>query len=331
MKPPTASTTDGAVCDSSPAAAVNERIIVGEEEGRQYQSQAIPTLPSSASSRLRVVNDPNDGVQTHTSTLADSKPTIPMSEQLHPSKTAVSTSPSMLVQRPYSSFSKSQKWMIVVISSLAGIFSPISSSIFVPALPVLVQEFQRSTEELNLTMTLYLIFQAITPSFWGSLSDSIGRRPIYIITLIIYIGACIGLALTPTSTYWLLIVLRCLQAAGASSVIAIGAGCVSDISTPEERGTFLGVFSGLSMLGPALGPTLGGILVYALSWRWIFWILAIACGAVTVVLFLLVLVVVVIVSPFSHHVLLTDYFSFFSLPLTACHQLLPRDSTLRRR
>lgn len=69
-------------------------------------------------------------------------------------------------------------------------------------------------------------------------------------------------------------------------MIAIGAGCVADIATPEERGTFLGLFGGLSLLGPALGPLLGGILVYALSWRWIFWILTIACSVTTIVLFL---------------------------------------------
>lgn len=153
---------------------------------------------------------------------------------------------------------------------------------------------------LHLTeLSLPRVFQGLTPSFWGSLSDSIGRRPVYIMTLSIYVGACIGLALTPTSTYWLLLVLRMVQATGGSAVIAIGSGCVSDIATPGERGKYMGLFSALSMAGPAIvstffgstsaplptnaacvlqGPVLGGILSYALSWRWIFWILAIGCG-----------------------------------------------------
>ncbi|KAJ9109769.1 hypothetical protein QFC19_001999 [Naganishia cerealis] len=70
-----------------------------------------------------------------------------------------------------------------------------------------------------------------------------------------------------------------VQATGGSAVIAIGSGCVSDIATPEERGKYMGLFSALSMAGPAIGPVLGGILSFALSWRWIFWILAIGCGA----------------------------------------------------
>lgn len=135
--------------------------------------------------------------------------------------------------------------------------------------------------------SIYILFaEGLTPSFFGSLADSIGRRPVYILTLTIYVLACIGLALTPTSAYWLLMVLRCLQATGGSAVIAIGSGCIGDIATPEERGGYIGLFSAVSMGGPAIGPVLGGIMAYSLSWRWIFWLLAIACGINVVVMIL---------------------------------------------
>ena len=107
----------------------------------------------------------------------------------------------------------------------------------------------------------------MTPSFWGSLSDTYGRRPIYVTTLAIYVASCIGLACTPTSAYWLFLVLRILQATGGSAVIAIGSGCIADIADPEERGTFMGLFSAISMLGPAIGPVLGGILAQTVGWR----------------------------------------------------------------
>lgn len=113
--------------------------------------------------------------------------------------------------RPYSAFPQSTKWLIVALGGAAGIFSPISSNIFVPAIPTLAQEFKRSEQDISLAVTVYLIFQATTPSLFGSLSDSYGRRPIYIGTLALYIGANIGLALMPTSAYWLLLFLRALQ------------------------------------------------------------------------------------------------------------------------
>ena len=94
------------------------------------------------------------------------------------------------------------------------------------------------------------ILQGLAPTIWGSLSDHLGRRIIFLATLSLYIGACIGLALTPTSAFWLLMLLRCIQSAGGSSVIAIGAGCVSDIATREERAGYLGIFSAGTMIGP---------------------------------------------------------------------------------
>ena len=57
---------------------------------------------------------------------------------------------------------------------------------------------------------------------WGTISDYFGRRPIMVACLLVLSLSCIGLALVPTSAYWLLIVLRCLQAAGSASTIAIG-------------------------------------------------------------------------------------------------------------
>lgn len=86
-----------------------------------------------------------------------------------------------------------------------------SSNIFVPAIPTLAEQFNRGEEQISLAVTVYLVFQAITPSFFGSMSDSFGRRPVYVLTLTLYLGANIGLALCPTSAFWLLLVLRALQ------------------------------------------------------------------------------------------------------------------------
>lgn len=76
----------------------------------------------------------------------------------------------------------------------------------------------------NLTVTVFMIFQAVSPSFWSSMADTRGRRPVYLATLLVYVLACIGLAMV--TNYPMLLAFRMLQAFGASSVIAIGAGTI---------------------------------------------------------------------------------------------------------
>ncbi|KAL1870910.1 hypothetical protein VTK73DRAFT_2365 [Phialemonium thermophilum] len=176
---------------------------------------------------------------------------------------------------PFSAFSIRQKWGIVFLASMAGIFGPISSNIYVPSIPQITKDFHQSTQRVDLTLTIYLVFQATSPSVFSGLSDSLGRRPILVFCLLIYTGACVGIALTPVSKFGLLLFLRAVQAIGGSPAIGTGAGTIGDIATPGERGRFMGLFQGVALVGPAFGPVLGGILVEYLSWRWIFWVLAI--------------------------------------------------------
>ncbi|KAI9246064.1 major facilitator superfamily domain-containing protein [Phascolomyces articulosus] len=171
--------------------------------------------------------------------------------------------------------------MICLIVSYAGLVSPFSGTIYYPALTQISQDFNVSVSLVNLTVTVYMIFQALSPSFWGPLSDLVGRRPVYIGTLTVLVGICIGLAKAPS--YTALIVLRMFHAFGASSTIALGAGVISDFSTPAERGGYFSIFGSCQMISTTVGPVLGGVLSEELTWRWVFWILLIM-GAVGLIL-----------------------------------------------
>jgi len=178
--------------------------------------------------------------------------------------------------KPYSIFTHGEKWFIVLLASSAGIFSPLTANIYLPAIPVMAAAFHKSTELINVTVTVYMVFQGITPMFWGTIADKVGRRPIFIACLLTLCLSCMGLALTPTNAYWLLLLLRCLQASGSASTVALGAGVIGDIADRAERGGFFGLYSMGPMVGPCIGPVIGGVLADKLGWRSIFWFLCIS-------------------------------------------------------
>jgi MFS family permease len=102
--------------------------------------------------------------------------------------------------------------------------------------------------------------------------------------MVVLVGSSIGLALTPTSAYWLLMLLRCGQSGGSASTIALGAGVISDIAHIREKGTFFGAFNVGPMLAPVIGPLIGGVLSQHLGWRSLFWALTIgSSGCLTAI------------------------------------------------
>ncbi|KAK7998230.1 hypothetical protein PG989_006270 [Apiospora arundinis] len=179
----------------------------------------------------------------------------------------------------YSVFTTWQKRAIVLGAAAGAFFSPLTAQIYFPALGLLAKDLNVSLTQINLTVTTYMIFQGITPMFIGSFADATGRRPAYLICFVIYIGANIGCALAPN--YAALLVLRMLQSAGSSTTVALCQAVVSDIITSAERGQYVGYAAVPTILAPALGPVIGGLISQFLGWRWIFWFLTIAAGAVT--------------------------------------------------
>src|SRR5437763_1733451 len=131
---------------------------------------------------------------------------------------------------------------------LMTISSPLPANIYFPAIPTLARAFHESLDDINQTVTVYLVFQGISPMLWGPISDRYARRLVYLVCLSILILSSIGLALCPTSHFWLLLFLRCFQSGGSASTIALGAGVIGDISTSKERGGYFGMFN----LGPML-------------------------------------------------------------------------------
>ncbi|CAG7987135.1 unnamed protein product [Penicillium olsonii] len=176
----------------------------------------------------------------------------------------------------YSQFTVNTKRYVVAMGSLASFFSPLSSSIYLPALTTIADDLHVSISRVNLTVTTYLIMQGVAPMFTAGFSDSAGRRPAYILCFTVYLAANLGLGLQ--NSYAAILVLRCLQSAGSSGTVALANGLVGDTITSAERGSYVAFASIGSMLGPSLSPIIGGLISQYTDWHWIFWFLLILGG-----------------------------------------------------
>ncbi|KAI0003455.1 major facilitator superfamily transporter [Xylariaceae sp. FL0662B] len=175
---------------------------------------------------------------------------------------------------PYTAFSPWRRRFILAVVTVAGCFGPLAGGIYLPALVVLEQEFHVGPTAINVSVSVFMLTFAFGPLFWGTFADWKGRRPLYIISIAIYIGANILLAALPTN-YGALVFLRIVQAFGSAAVVSMGAGTVADTTEPKRRAFAMSIFLIGPQFGPVLGPVLGGALASA-SWRWIFGFLAIS-------------------------------------------------------
>ncbi|KAK1753135.1 quinidine resistance protein 2 [Echria macrotheca] len=177
---------------------------------------------------------------------------------------------------PFTILTRRTKLFIVFMTAFATLFSPFSSFIYLPAITPIAHDYGRSIADINLTVTLYQVMQAIAPLFLGDLSDQLGRRPVYLLSFTIFLGANIGLALQ--DDYAALMVLRALQSTGCSATVAIGSAVMADFTTAADRGGYITAVQSSTMFAPALAPVVGGILTQFLGWRSTFWFLVIAAG-----------------------------------------------------
>ncbi|KAK8052206.1 major facilitator superfamily transporter [Apiospora rasikravindrae] len=181
-------------------------------------------------------------------------------------------------EKPFHVFPVSYKRMLIAIIGVAGLFSGLSSNIYFPATKTIADRLAHHHVVPHRAGHL--------PLFWGSLSDTIGRRPIYIASFIVYVSANIALSFSPN--FAVVLLFRGLQSAGSASTVSIGNGVIQDIAHPSEKGAYISFYQAIRNFSIAVGPVLGGILAEKLGFRSIFVFLVILSGAVFVlILFLL--------------------------------------------
>ncbi len=162
------------------------------------------------------------------------------------------------------------KGLVLAGSMLAMFLSALEHSVVNPALPRVVSDLG-GLELYPWLIQSFTIAQLVTIPAAGALSDSLGRKPLLLIGLLIFLGgtgAC-GAA----GGIYELIGFRAVQGAGAGILMMATFSVVGDLFPPSERGKYIGLFAGVFALSSLIGAPLGGVLTEALSWRWVFWVM----------------------------------------------------------
>jgi multidrug resistance protein len=171
-----------------------------------------------------------------------------------------------------------------LISALTFI-TPLASSIFAPGVPQLMVEFQSGSVELAaFVVSVYVLGFAAGPMLIAPMSEIYGRTIVYHVCNMCFIAFMIGCALAPSLNA--LIVFRFFSGVFGSCPLTNGGGSIADMIVQEKRGAAMAVFSIGPLLGPIIGPVAGGFLADAKGWRWVFWLLTIVAGFLTILLLL---------------------------------------------
>ncbi|OPY54307.1 MAG: bicyclomycin/multidrug efflux system [Methanosaeta sp. PtaU1.Bin112] len=163
-----------------------------------------------------------------------------------------------------------EKGLIGLIAFLSA-FVPLSTDLYLPALPGMAKFFGVSTDQANLTLILFFVFFAAGTLFWGPQSDRYGRRPILLIALSIYSVA--GFLCAGSADIYQLILFRILQALGGSGAFAVATAIIKDVYDSRNRETILALVQSMVLISPMAAPVLGALLLTITSWRGVFLIL----------------------------------------------------------
>ncbi|CAK4033801.1 related to multidrug resistant [Lecanosticta acicola] len=163
----------------------------------------------------------------------------------------------------------------------SGFVTMMSGAMIAPALPELSRDLDMSEATAGLALSVFILAFAFGPMILGPLSEIYGRRPVWLISGLWY--SVFNIMCGFSHNKGTMIAGRILSGFGGSVDFVISYPVLYDIWRPEERGKSIAINSVLPMLGPALGPFLGGVLTQAAGWRWLFWWAAIFNGVLVFV------------------------------------------------
>jgi len=162
-----------------------------------------------------------------------------------------------------------RRYLIFVSAGLGLLMYSIDTTVVAVAFPHFIKDLGTNVLWAAWTISIYLVAITSVMPLMGNLSDSFGRKRVFLISLILFTASSVACGLAPN--IYSLVAFRFLQGVGGASFLPTAAGIVSD-QFPEHRERAIGLFTSIFPIGGIVGPNLGGWIVSRYSWRYIFYI-----------------------------------------------------------
>ncbi|MDC4670083.1 multidrug effflux MFS transporter [Acinetobacter baumannii] len=179
---------------------------------------------------------------------------------------------------------KSKNYALIGLLGALVAFGPLSIDMYLPSLPQMSVDLASSAQQIQKTITVFLVGFSIGMLFYGPLSDIYGRKKILIIGISIYIFASIGCTLSESVEQ--LTLFRFLQALGGASASVISRALVKDLFEQNHIPKVLSLMHIITMIATLIAPTLGGLLTQYFGWNAIFKLLSLFSASILLGVFL---------------------------------------------
>ncbi len=183
---------------------------------------------------------------------------------------AEAAAPTAIHPHDFPEFSPARKWIIAFSVMLGTVLEVLDSSIVNVSLPHMQGSFSSSVDEIAWVVTSYLVAAGVTIPLTGWIAERFGRKRYFIVSISLFVvaSALCGIAQTLDE----MVFFRLLQGAAGAAMMPLSQAILMETFPPREQAMAMAVWGMGMMVAPIMGPTIGGWITDALSWRWNFYI-----------------------------------------------------------